>query len=447
MKISVVGTGHVGLVTAVCFAHVGHDVLGVDDDDAKIARIASGDAPFYEPGLTEMLRTVLKSGKLRVSADVAEAARHGDVVFICVGTPTKPTGEADLAQVQTVAREVAGTLDHYVVLVEKSTVPVGTGEMVRRAVEAAAPQGAEFDVASNPEFLQEGYAIRDTLEPHRIVFGSDSERALAVLDEAYRPIYNRTDCPVIRTDIATAELIKHTSNAFLGMKISFINKVAEVCEAAGADVEILAAAVGLDPRIGREFLRAGIGYGGACLPKDVRAFTYAAEQLEVDASFLRAVDDVNRAARARFVKRITEALRDVRGKRIALWGLAFKPETDDMRHAPAIDIAAALIEGGAQVVAHDPEAMTAARSAMPPGVVYAVDQYEAALGAHCVAICTEWDTYASTDLARLREAMAEPLIVDGRNVFDPSDISRRGFRYLSVGRPEVRPAETVEPAH
>ncbi len=436
MKIAVVGTGHVGLTTAACLAHVGHDVLGIDDNPEKVDAIGRGEMPFYEPGLADIVRAGLASGRLTVSSDVAQAARFGEVVFVCVGTPTRDTGEPDLTQVDRVARTIAENLDGYTVIVEKSTVPVGTGERLRRTVEVTAPETAEFDVASNPEFLQEGYAIRDTLEPGRIVFGSDSERAVAVLMEVYRPIINRSDCPVIVTDIATAELIKHTSNAFLGMKISFINKIAEICDRTGADVDTLAAAVGMDPRIGRDFLRAGIGYGGACLPKDVKAFAFTSEKLGVDSLLLATIDYINRSVRGRFVERIAEALIDPVDKRIGVWGLAFKPETDDLRNAPALDVVRDLVSMGAVVTAHDPVAMGDAK-ALLPDIAFADDPYDAARDADCLVICTEWDIYASTDLARLRASMASPLIVDGRNIFEREEMERAGFRYLSVGRPAV----------
>ncbi len=439
MRISVVGTGHVGLTTAACMAHVGHEVLGVDDDAEKVASIARGDVPFHEPGLTELVREGLDKGRLRVSATASDAARHGDIVFVCVGTPTKESGEANLVQVERVARVLARSLDGYTVVAEKSTVPVETGQWIQRTIGREASPDAEFDVASNPEFLQEGRAVQDTLEPDRVVVGSDSGRAVDRLREAYRPIVERTGCPFVVTDLATAELIKHASNAFLATKISFINAVAEVCERTGADVEAVAAAMGLDHRIGPAFLRAGLGFGGECFPKDLRAFQYKAEQLGVDFALLGEVDRINRARIDALVEKIRAVLWHLEDKRVALWGLAFKPDTDDLRHSPALEVARRLVEGGAHVVAYDPVAMPAAKTLLGD-IEFAADPHEAARGADCLAICTEWDVFASADLDRLREEMAHPVIVDGRNVFDPATMAAAGFTYASMGRPTTFPA-------
>jgi UDPglucose 6-dehydrogenase len=436
MRVSVIGTGHVGLTTAACLAHVGHEVLGVDDDAEKVATIGRGDVPFHEPGLLDLLREGLDTGRLRVSTDLGQAATHAEVAFVCVGTPTKPNGEADLIQVERVATIVARNLDGYTVVAEKSTVPVETGQWVRRTMVTEAPAGAEFDVASTPEFLREGRAVQDTLEPDRIVIGASSDRAVHRLREVYRPIVDRTGCPVVVTDLATAELIKHSSNAFLATKISFVNSIAQICERTGADVEVVAQAMGLDPRIGPAFLRAGIGYGGSCFPKDVRAYRYRAEQLGVDFEVLAAVERVNEARIPAFIDKIRSVLWNLADKRVAVWGLAFKPETDDLRHAPALEVIEGLRAGGAQVVAHDPVAMPAAKHLLPD-VSFSEDAYEAARRAHCLVICTEWPEYAAADLARLREVMARPVIVDGRNLLHPEDAAAAGFVYASVGRPTV----------
>ena len=438
MRVSVVGTGHVGLTTAACLAHVGHDVLGLDDDAEKVAVIARGEVPFHEPGLTELVREGLDTGRLRVSADPAEAAPHGDVVFVSVGTPTKESGEANLVQVERVAKIVAGSLDGYTVVAEKSTVPVETGLWIRRTIERTARPGSEFDVASNPEFLQEGRAVQDTLEPDRVVVGADSERAVERLREVYRPILDRAGCPFVVTDLATAELIKHASNAFLSTKISFINSVADLCERTGADVEAVAAAMGFDPRIGPSFLRAGIGFGGSCLPKDLRAFRYKAEQLGVDSGLMAEVERVNLRRVDVFVDKIRNVLWNLDDKRVALWGLAFKPDTDDLRHSPALEVARRLVAGGAHVVAHDPVANAAAKAVLPD-IEYAADPYEASRGADCLAICTEWSVFATADLERLRQELAHPVVVDGRNVFDPRAMAEAGFTYASMGRPTASP--------
>jgi UDPglucose 6-dehydrogenase len=433
MRISVVGTGHVGLTTAVCFAHLGHEVLGVDEDQGKIEQITRGELPFMEPGLAEMLREQLGQGRLRFSTDVAEAARGQDVIFICVGTPTGPSGRPDLSQVQRVAQTLAEALDGYAVITEKSTVPVGTGASIRRVLEEAVHPDVSFDVASNPEFLQEGRAITDTLEPSRIVIGTGSTRAEAVLRELYAPIAEQTGCRLIATDIATAELVKHASNAFLATKISYINQVAEICEAADADVETVAEAMGLDDRIGPRFLSAGIGYGGACLPKDVQAFQYTAAQLGIDFPLLSEVDRVNRARRSDFFAKIVSALGSLNGKRIAVWGLAFKPNTDDLRDAPGIEVARYLLSHGASVVACDPAATAEARDLLPQAECTA-DPLEAVRGADCIAICTEWPQFADVNLSELRAVMAQAVIIDGRNMLDPATTRAAGFRYVSMGR-------------
>ena len=439
VRIAIVGTGHVGLTTAACFAHVGHEVLGVDDDPEKIALIGRGDLPFYEPGLTELVREGLDTGRLKVSPEAAEAARFGDVVFICVGTPTRPTGEANLVQVERVSTTVARNLERYTVVAEKSTVPVETGVWVRRAIERAAPEGAEFDVVSNPEFLREGRAIQDTLEPDRIVVGSSSPKAVEQLREVYRPILDRVGCPFVVTDLSTAELIKHACNAFLATKISFVNALADICEKTGADIETVSAAMGLDPRIGPAFLRAGIGYGGACLPKDVQAFRYRAKELGIDLGLMDQVHDVNEQRIEKFIDKIRSVVWNLEGKRIAIWGLAFKPDTDDLRNAPALEVVRHLLAERAEVAVHDPAAMPEAKKLIPEARFFPTPN-EAATGADCLAICTEWQEYATADLGHLREVMAEPVVVDGRNLFPPEHMARAGFSYASIGRPTVSPA-------
>jgi UDPglucose 6-dehydrogenase len=436
MRISVVGTGHVGLTTAACLAHLGHEVLGVDDDAEKIGLIARGEVPFHEPGLAELVREGLDTGRLRVSAETHEAARYGEVVFISVNTPTRPSGEANLVQVEQVARMIARTIDGYTVVAEKSTVPVETGVWIERTISRSAKPGVEFDVASNPEFLREGKAVRDTLEPERIVVGSSSARAVERLREVYRPILDRTHCPFVVTDLATAELIKHASNAFLATKISFINQLADLCERTGADVETVSAAMGLDSRIGRAFLRAGIGYGGACLPKDVQAFRYKAQELGVDFELLDAVHDVNQGRIDRFLERIRSVVWNLEDKKVAVWGLAFKPDTDDLRNAPAIEIVRRLQEHGARVSVHDPVAMPLAKPLIPDAE-FENDPYDAAREADCLVICTEWEEYVTANLERLRAAMTHPVVVDGRNVFHTEDMAKAGFVYASAGRPTV----------
>jgi UDPglucose 6-dehydrogenase len=436
MRISVVGTGHVGLTTAVCLASVGHEVLGVDEDAEKIGLIAGGRSPFHEPELQDMLQQEPTLGRLRVSTDVSDAARQRDVIFICVGTPTSQGGEADLSQVERVTRTIAHALDGYSVITEKSTVPVGTGQAILRTMQEAAAPGAEFDVASNPEFLQEGRAVADALRPPRIVVGTSSERAEQLLREVYRPIVEQSGATFVTTDIATAEMIKHASNALLATRISFMNQVAELCERSNADVEVVAQAMGLDPRIGPHFLKAGIGYGGECFPKDVQAFRYTAEQHGVDMSLLSEVEKVNTGRKQRFVDKIRAALGSLEDKRIAVWGLSFKPGTDDLRGSPAVEIARRLSTSGAYVTAYDPVAMDAAQ-ALLPNVDMAADPLEAARDANCVALCSEWPEFAEVDLSTLRKVMARPVIVDGRNALDPWAAYNAGFLYISTGRPMV----------
>jgi UDPglucose 6-dehydrogenase len=428
VRISVVGTGHVGLTTAACLAHLGHEVLGVDDDAEKISLIERGEIPFHEPGLTELVREGLDTGRLRVSTETHRAAVHGDVVFISVNTPTRPTGEANLTAVEQVARMIARTLEGYTVVAEKSTVPVETGVWIERTISRTAGRDAQFDVASNPEFLREGKAVRDTLEPERIVVGSSSPKAVELLREVYRPILDRTRCPFVVTDLATAELIKHASNAFLAAKISFVNQLADVCERTGADVETIARAMGLDSRIGTAFLHAGIGYGGACLPKDVQAFKYKAREVGIEFDLLEAVDRVNRGRIPVFLDKIRSVVWNLEGKKIALWGLAFKPDTDDLRNAPALEVANRLLDAGAKV---------SVAKALLPGVTFEENPYEAAQDADCLVICTEWEEYATADMERLRAAMAHPVVVDGRNVFHPDRMAEAGFVYASAGRPTV----------
>lgn len=436
-RVGIVGCGYVGLVTGACLAEIGHEVLAVDRDETKVRTLESGGVPIYEPGLEEVLARARKNGRIRFGRSVREAVEHGEVVFICVHTPPRRDGSADLSFVEGVTREIAEHLPEYRLVVEKSTVPVRTGRRVAQTMKRYAPPGASFDVASNPEFLREGSAVSDFLRPDRIVLGVESDRAERLLREIYRPI----DAPLLVTDIESAEIIKHASNAFLATKISFINLVAEICEAAGADVEKVAEGMGLDPRIGPSFLRAGIGYGGSCFPKDISAFRWIAENLGVDGSLFAAVEAANVRARARLLAKIREALWVVSDKQIAIWGLSFKPNTDDLREAPAIAIAQELLEEGARLRLHDPVAMEKARAILPPSdvVEYFDDPLEAARGAAAVVLATEWDDYRKADLRALREALETPILLDGRNLYDPETMRALGFTYYAMGRPPVVP--------
>jgi UDPglucose 6-dehydrogenase len=430
MNVSIIGTGHVGLVTGACLAERGHSVLCVDSDERKIKRLKARKMPIYEPGLEPLVLRNVKAGRLRFGGGNADAVDHGKVVFICVPTPPTPSGGADLSYIEAVSRDIARRLDEYRLVVEKSTVPVRTGEHVRNVITKYAKKGADFDVASNPEFLREGSAIRDTLEPDRVVFGVGTRRAEMVLRDLYKPF----KAPVVCTDIKSAELIKHASNSFLAMKISFANALAAVCEKAGANVSEVVRGMGMDARIGPSFLNAGIGYGGSCFPKDVAAFESISRDLGVDFGLLREVMKVNADARERFLKKIQEELWIVKGKTIAAWGLAFKPDTDDLRESVAMAVVKRLAEQGAKVRAYDPQAMEKAKPQLE-GVVFCSDPLEAAEGADCALLLTEWAEFRDLDLARVKKVMAHPTLLDGRNLFDPAKVRELGFTYRSVGRP------------
>jgi UDPglucose 6-dehydrogenase len=437
MRVTVIGAGHVGLVTAVCLAKLGHDVVADDDDSAKVDLLRQGTAWFYEPGLEELLREALTAGRLRFTSDKAEAVRHGEVIFICVGTPPRQDGSPNLALVEAVAREVARNLPvgESKLICEKSTVPVQTGEKVAQVIDREAPEGAVYEVASNPEFLREGSAVVDTLRPDRIVVGADSERGFAILRELYEPILRDTDCEWLATDRATAELIKHASNAFLATKISFINAVARVCERSGADVEVVARGMGLDPRIGPSFLRAGPGYGGSCFPKDVAAFAHRSRELGVDFTMLNEVARINMEARRTVVEKVRDLLWHLEGKRIGVLGLTFKPDTDDLRESPAIDVVRALLDDGATVVAYDPVASDRETAQMLPGLERAAKAVDVADGAHALVLLTEWAEFGELDPAVLAERMAYPILVDSRNALDRDRFAAAGFTVAGMGRP------------
>ncbi|MFH1227967.1 MAG: UDP-glucose/GDP-mannose dehydrogenase family protein [Planctomycetota bacterium] len=430
MNISIIGCGYVGLVTAVCFAEKGHHVLGVDNDEQKIRVLQAGNIPIYEPGLLELAKNLSKN-KLMFSNRIKDAVSFADIIFISVGTPLGQGGGADLSQVKRVAREVALNLNYkYKIVAEKSTVPVGTADQLKETIKRYAPLGACFDVVSNPEFLQEGRAIKTTLHPDRIVVGVETRRAENII----RKLYSSFKAPLLITDLKSAELIKHASNSFLATKISYINAIADICEKSGADVRKVAYGMGLDKRIGKEFLRAGIGYGGFCLPKDVSAFVHIAEKLGCKFDLLKAVQSINREQRRHFLRKIEKACGSVKGKKIAVMGLSFKPDTDDIRESPAIDIIRGLINKGAKVAAYDPKAMINMKKIIPPGnIQYVNNPYNAATGADCLVITTEWDEFKNLDLKRLKRIMNKPLIVDGRNIFDPLMMRKQGFLYVGIG--------------
>ena len=436
MNICVVGTGYVGLVTGAVFADLGNDVVCVDKDRDKVAALKAGRMPIYEPGLEEMVSRNAGDSRLSFTSDLGVGIRHADVIFIAVGTPPKDTGETDLSQVEGVAAEIGRSMDRYKVVVNKSTVPVGTGGLVREVIARHQPRPIEFDVVSNPEFLREGSAIEDTLRPDRIVIGAPTQQVAMTLVELYAPL----ERPMIITDLPSAEVIKYASNAFLAAKISVINAISNICEAAGADVSQVMKGMGLDPRIGGAFLQAGLGYGGSCFPKDVDSLIHTAGRLGYDFKLLRSVVEINRERAAHLVETVTKALGPLEDKTIAVLGLAFKPNTDDMREAKSIEVIGLLHEAGAQIRAYDPAAMDNAKPLLPAGITFSASPYEAAEGAHAVVLVTEWNEFRYLNLERLRGLLERPLICDGRNLWEPERMRRLGFEYHSVGRKPVLPA-------
>ena len=436
MNICVVGTGYVGLVTGAVFADLGNDVVCVDNDQKKIEALRAGQMPIYEPGLEEMVVRNKDDGRLSFTTDLPGAVRLSDVVFIAVGTPPKDTGETDLSQVEAVATQIGRSMDRYKVVVNKSTVPVGTGEFVREVITRHQPRPIDFDVVSNPEFLREGSAIEDTLRPDRIVIGAPNQQVAMTLVELYAPL----ERPMIITDLPSAEVIKYASNAFLAAKISFINAIANICENAGADVSQVMKGMGLDSRIGMQFLQAGLGYGGSCFPKDVDSLIHTASQLGYDFKLLRSVVEINKERASHLVDMMRKAMGGLEDKTIAVLGLAFKPNTDDMREAKSLEVVRLLHAAGVEVRAYDPVAMDNAKPLMPEGVVFCESAYEAAAGADGVALLTEWNEFKYLNLDRLRGLLRHRLIFDARNLYEPERMRRLGFEYYSVGRKPVLPA-------
>ena len=432
MNIAVIGTGYVGLVTGACFAEFGVHVTCVDKDQEKIAALQKGQIPIYEPGLAELVAKNMSHGRLEFTTDIASAIQGALVIFIAVGTPPRGDGSANLVYVDAVAETIAQHLNGYKVVVTKSTVPVGTGERLRKIIGKNLKEQANFDVVSNPEFLREGSAIEDFLRPNRVVIGSGSPQAVAIMKDLYRPLY-LIETPFVVTDIATAELIKYASNAFLATKISFINEMANLCEKVGADVHQVAEGMGLDGRIGPKFLHPGPGYGGSCLPKDTIALVQIAKESGCNLELLNAVIRVNTLQRALMVEKIQQALGSVEGKTLGVLGLAFKPNTDDIRDSPAIEIIQLLLKSGAKIRAYDPAAMSEARK-MVKEITYCNDAYETVSNADAVILLTEWNEFRNLDLDRLRQALRQPVFVDLRNVYDEQRMTHAGFRYVGVGR-------------
>ena len=462
-RIAVVGSGYVGLVAAICFAEIGHSVICVDNDERKVDALRGGDSLIHENHLPELLQR-FRNSRVRFTTDLAEATQQSDAIFIAVGTPQAENGDADLSYVEAVASEIARHITDYKVIVEKSTVPVYTNEWIRRVIERNGVNRDSFDVVSNPEFLREGTAVEDFLHPDRIVVGADSDRAAELLKAIYAPLVSgayyeqqgaiegvcstQEPPPLLLTSTKSAEIIKHASNAFLALKISFINAVSNLCEAADANVEQVARGIGLDSRIGPKFLRPGIGYGGSCFPKDVAAFRSVAQQMGVDFNLLTEVEKINVQQKRRFLSKVRSALWTLRGKRLAVLGLSFKGETDDIRESPAIDLVEMLLAEGCSVTAYDPAAMERAKAELPPSrqMTYAGDVYEAARDADAMLILTDWKEFASLDLQRLHSTLRYPIVVDGRNLYDPMVMQEHGFTYMSVGRPAATPTRETATA-
>ena len=434
MDLAIIGSGYVGLVTGACFADVGHNVICVDNDLEKIEALQGGKVPIYEPGLEEVIHRNVSAHRLRFTNSIREGVEKAQIIFIAVPTPQQPNGDVDLRFLEKVAREIAGVLTDYRVIVDKSTVPVKTGEKVAESIKRYNRHGASFDIVSNPEFLREGCAVADLMRPDRIVIGAQSEHAIDLMKKVYEPFM----APILVTDISSAELIKHCANSFLALKISYINAVSAICEMSGADVEKVADGIGMDHRIGRDFLNAGIGYGGSCFPKDIAAFITISERLGVPFDLLKEVQRINRMQKERFLKAIRETLWVLREKRIAVWGLTFKPDTDDIRSSVAIELVGDLLREGAHVVAYDPKGMEKARAVKTIGAAeFASSALEAVSDAEALIIATEWIEFANVDLAIVRDKMRTPIVFDGRNLLDPETMIHLGFHYHSIGRPSV----------
>lgn len=429
MKLSIIGTGYVGLVTGACFAEVGHHVICVDNDAAKIKVLRNGNLPIFEPGLEELVKRNVAAGRLNFTANTQEGVEQSDVIFIAVPTPPLKDGGVDLSFIEKVAREISASVNGYKIIVDKSTVPVKTGDKVAETIKRYCKGKVDFDVVSNPEFLREGFAVEDLMKPDRVVIGVRSQRPVAAMKEVFAPF----NAPIVVTDINSAELIKHASNSFLALKISYINAISVICEAAGANVQEVANGMGMDSRIGRKFLDASLGFGGSCFPKDLSAFIKIAEELGYDFGLLKEVQRINSAQMERFIKKILDTLWVLKEKKIGVLGLAFKQNTDDVRTSPAIELCQRLQKEGASLRVHDPKAMEKARAILQ-NVEYVDDMNEVAEGCDALVIATEWPQFKKLDLERVRKVMSHPILFDGRNLFDVQEMERLGFIYKSIGR-------------
>ncbi|HEV8577553.1 MAG TPA: UDP-glucose/GDP-mannose dehydrogenase family protein [Thermoanaerobaculia bacterium] len=456
MNICVVGSGYVGLVTGACLADFGMHVVGVDIDETKVRALSSGKVPIYEPGLEELVQKNMKAGRLSFSTELAPAVKKAQAVFIAVGTPPRQDGSADLTFIHQVAASIGEHLNGYKIIVTKSTVPIGTGQEIEKIVRRKAGSSHDFAVVSNPEFLREGSAIEDFMHPDRVVIGTRDPKAAELMKDVYSPLA-AADVPFIITDVESAELIKYASNGFLATKISFINEVARICEAWGANVEVVAKGMGLDKRIGPKFLSAGPGFGGSCFPKDTSAVATIAQQAGLRFRIIEAVIEVNEEVQGRMIDKIAAALEGISGRTVALLGLSFKPDTDDVRDSPALVIARGLLEGGARIRAYDPQAMDEFKKAMQDPKLkfpqdrladfsFRKDAYDAAKGADALAIVTEWNQFRKLELDRLSQLLHQPLVIDLRNLYEPEKMAAAGFRYVSIGRPEGVPQAVAKPA-
>ena len=430
MNICIIGSGYVGLVTGACFADLGNNVICIDNDENKIAKLRKGIIPIYEPGLEELVKRNVKEGRLSFSGNLKEGVKKSEVIFISVGTPAKDSGEADLTYVENVSKEIALSMPSYRLIVEKSTVPVSTGEWVEHTINVFNKRRIKFDVASNPEFLKEGSAIEDFMNPDRIVIGVRSKKAADILTELYRPL----KAAIVVTDIKSAELIKHASNSFLATKISFINAVANICDKVGADVMDVAKGMGLDKRISKDFLNAGIGFGGSCFPKDVAAFVHIAEKMGYNFEILKEVQNVNNRQRKMVIKKIESLLWNLSKKTVGILGLSFKPGTDDLREAPALEIIGSLLKEGVRIKAYDPVAMPKAKELLGGSIKFCKDAYQAAKDSDCLVIVTEWNEFKELDFKKIKKLMRQPVIIDGRNIYNPAEMKKMGFRYAGIGR-------------
>lgn len=442
MHISVIGTGYVGLVTGACFAEFGVNVTCMDNDAKRIARLEKGEVPFYEPGINELVAKGVREGRLSFTTDIAASVDKALVMFIAVGTPSRNDGSADLSYVEEVGRGIARHLNGYKVIVTKSTVPVGTGDKLREVIQANQSGRYRFDMVSNPEFLREGSAIEDFMRPNRVVIGADSEHAVAIMKDLYRPLY-LIETPIVVTDVPTAEMIKYASNAFLATKISFINEMATLCERVGADVQMVAKGMGLDHRIGPKFLHAGPGFGGSCFPKDLAALLQTGERAGYRMQIAAAASKVNAEQRARMLGKVCDAVGELQGKTLALLGLSFKPNTNDLRESPALEMAQSLIKEGATVRAYDPTALEEGCRLMPE-LVPCHDPYESAEKADALIIMTEWNQFRNLDFEKLKTLLTQPVLLDLRNVYEPERVAAYGFRYIGVGRRDRAPLVPAE---